>query len=117
MSKNEVKIGGNVSGSVVVSGTAGYISNSGSTDTEPTIDFTKLSDELAQLREAMLQQAKTREESIAVGEVAQAEKFALEKDYSGVYKHLKEAGHTVLKIAQDIGVEITTNIIKKAIGI
>lgn len=52
-----------------------------------------------------------------MGEVAQAEKFALEKDYSGVYKHLKEAGHMVLKIAQDIGVEITTNIIKKAIGI
>lgn len=61
MSKNEVKIDGKVSGSVVVSGTTRDIINSGSADTEPTIDFTKLSDELAQLREAMLQQAKTRE--------------------------------------------------------
>lgn len=82
------------------------------------IDFDILLPALSQLILALdAKQNKSTEERIAIGEVAQAEKAAQEKDESKVVKHLKSAGTWVLDTAKDIGVDIVTDLIKKQAGI
>lgn len=77
------------------------------------IDFEKLKNQLLQLRESLTQNATTTEQYIAIGEVANAEKAAEEKNGNKVVRHLKAAGGWVLETAKDIGVDIVTDLIKK----
>jgi hypothetical protein len=80
-----------------------------------SLDLMQLVDELSKLRDAMLQEAKTDDESIAVGAVAQAKKAAESKNVSGVAHYLKIAGTWALDIATKIGVPIAVEALKKAL--
>ena len=79
------------------------------------IDFELLSEELKRLREVLAAKATEAEHYIAIGEVANAEKAAEEKDGNKVVGYLKSAGSWVLDSAKEIGVDIVTDLIKKQI--
>lgn len=84
---------------------------------DSSINLLQLADELSRLQKAMMKEATEAEHSIAIGEVAKAEKAAKTKDVSKVTEHLKSAGKWSLDIASKIGVPIAVEVLKKSLGI
>lgn len=108
--QRSVVIGGNVQGSV----TNIHQSNE---QTEMVFDLLQLANELAKLREVMSQNAKTDDESIAVGAIAQAKKAAESENTTEVMHYLKLAGNWALDIATKIGVPIAIEALKQAMQV
>jgi hypothetical protein len=85
-----------------------------------TEDMTKLAEELARLREALLQRASNAEDYAAIGAVASAEIGAKETAPSRVAQALSvlgAGGKWVLETAQDIGVPLAVTAIKAHLGL
>lgn len=80
-------------------------------------DAGKLAEELAVLRGALIQQAQSAEETVAAGEVAQAEVCAAKGDYEGVMGHLAKAGKWAFGVATAIGAGVAAAAMKGAIGL
>lgn len=79
------------------------------------IDLPKLAEELRRLRDAMKGEATaTREQDKAIGAVADAEEAAAKGDGQSALRYLKSAGTWTLGIAQQIGVALATEALKKA---
>jgi hypothetical protein len=79
------------------------------------LDLPKLAEELGRLRNAMKGETKgTRDEDKAIGAVADGEAAATKGDGPAVLKYLKGAGTWGLKIAEEIGVSLATETLKKA---
>jgi len=81
------------------------------------IPLAKLAEELALLRDELKKRAVDSDHDIAIGEVAQAQQAASNKEGTGALEHLKRAGHWVLDVAKDIGVGVATTAIKAALGL
>jgi len=84
---------------------------------DSSINLLRLADELSRLQKAMMKEAIEAEHSIAIGEVAKAEKAAKAKDVSKVAEHLNSAGKWALDIASKIGVPVAVEVLKKSLGI
>jgi hypothetical protein len=77
-------------------------------------DLPKLAEELGRLRNAMRGETTgTRDEDKAIGAVADAEEAATNNDGPAVLRYLKGAGTWGLKIAEQIGVSLATETLKK----
>ena len=80
------------------------------------IEFARLAEELARLRMAMEgERTGSREQDEAIEAVAKAEKAAANRDDSAVLRHLKAAGRWALVIAEQIGVPVAMEVMKKAL--
>lgn len=115
---NEVKIGGNVTGSTVFAGDVrGGIKNTyRSQNLEEQIDYVLLAEQLTKLREALKKEPETEAKDIAIGKITEAKLAADNEDIPSVLRHLKGAGQIALDVAQKIGVSIAIEFLKKAIG-
>lgn len=80
------------------------------------VDFNRLADELALLREAMRSQADSLEKDMAVGSVAAAEMAARSGNEKGMFDHLKSAGSWAFDVATKIGVGIAIAVLKDRLG-
>jgi hypothetical protein len=80
------------------------------------INLDALASDLARLRAALREEARTAEEDAAIGEVALAETAAKQKDGPKALAHLKKAGQWALGVAEKIGVAVATGAIKTALG-
>ena len=83
---------------------------------EPSVDLSRLAEELVKLREAMSQEAKNTEQHIALGEIAKAEQAAIAKDSSKVVEYLKGTGKWALDTATKIGASIAAEAIMQSTG-
>jgi hypothetical protein len=81
------------------------------------VDLAALGGELASLRQALKDKAKSAEENSAVGAVAAAETAAKKGDGPSVLERLKNAGEWALKVALEIGLPYAVKAIKAAIGL
>jgi hypothetical protein len=84
---------------------------------EGKIDVQQLATELTTLRAALMKDASTPDQFVALGAVAAAEKSASTGDGAGALKHLKEAGVWVWDVATKIGIGVATAAAKSALGI
>jgi hypothetical protein len=84
---------------------------------ETSIDLTKISAELEQIRIAMRKLAVDVEQDLAIAQVAHAEKSARSDDGPSVMKHLRAAGTWTLDVARSIGAETVVAAIKAALGL
>jgi hypothetical protein len=88
------------------------------TQVHPTLapaELAQLATELEQLRVALLSRAKTAEETLAAGKVAEAQIAAKDADSNKVVAALKSAGKFALDVAKDIGVSVAAEVIKRAL--
>jgi ferredoxin len=81
------------------------------------LDYSKLSEELFQLRKALTAKAVSSDHYNALGKVADAEEAAKAKDGSKVLEFLKEAGKWVMDGVKDISTDVLSDLIKKQIGL
>ncbi|MDW8300291.1 MAG: hypothetical protein RML95_13240 [Anaerolineae bacterium] len=115
---SSIKITGNVNKSAIVQGNVeGDLIIQASAGDVGAVDLDQLADDLSRLRAAMRQAAQSDEHDVALGEVAQAERAARAKNLSAVLAHLRAAGAWALDVATKIGVPVTVEVIKKALGI
>ena len=109
----------NVRGQAGAIGTNAYAHsmnfNQNNAQFEGSLDLVQLAEELSKLRQVMMNKATVAEHSIAIGEVAKAEKAAKEKNASKVMEHLNAAGHWALDIASKIGVPVAVEVLKRSI--
>lgn len=77
-------------------------------------ELAQLVTELEQLRIALLTRAKTAEETLAAGKVAEAQIAAKASDSNKVLAALKSAGKFALDVAREIGVSVATEVIKRS---
>ena len=80
------------------------------------IDLGQLTNELAQLKIAMLDQASEPEHYQAVAEVAKAEKAAAEGDKSKTVEGLKKAGKWVLEVGEKLALKTVETVVKTAMS-
>lgn len=80
------------------------------------VDFSVLQSELSVLREAMRKEASEVEHDLSIAEVASAEQAAKKQDGPSVLKHLGQAGKWALDIAGKVGVNLTTELLKRSLG-
>jgi hypothetical protein len=81
------------------------------------IDIAQLARELTELRNSLSKEASKPEQYMALGEVAAAEKAAIEGNGAKALEHLKQAGSWVWDVATKIGVGVATAAAKTALGI
>jgi GTPase SAR1 family protein len=79
-------------------------------------DYALLTQELAALKQKLIDQAATPEQYKAIANVAEAEIAAQKKDGNQVLKALTASGKWVLDIAKDLGTSVLSEIIKKHMG-
>jgi hypothetical protein len=100
-------------------------SNSSATDTTfnqlnnslpGNTNYEQLAIELSELKQLLLSKASNADQYKAIGEVAQAEEAAKEKNGNKVVKSLQSAGKWVLDSAKDIGTDVLAEVIKQQIG-
>jgi hypothetical protein len=72
--------------------------------------------ELATLRQAMRKEAEEPFHDRAVAEVGEAQEAAQNHDGPRALQHLKNAGPWALDVATKIGVNLATEVLKKAFG-
>jgi uncharacterized protein YjbI with pentapeptide repeats len=83
---------------------------------QATLDLPRLAEELADLHTAMKRKTEgTREQDKAIVAVADAEEAASKGDGPTALRHLKAAGQWTLGVAQQIGVPVAIEAIKRAI--
>lgn len=82
-----------------------------------TVDLNSLIKELSALREQMKQDASETEHYVSMGAVAEAEVAAKTGDGPRVLQSLKKAGKWGLKKAEDIGINLAAELIKRSIGL
>ncbi|AQG79219.1 hypothetical protein [Spirosoma montaniterrae] len=76
------------------------------------LNYEQLAEELSLLRQALLPNATSPEHYQAIGEVANAELAAKEKNGSKLIKHLTAAGKWVFDFATKVGTSVVTDLIK-----
>jgi hypothetical protein len=81
------------------------------------VDLDALAAQLATLRSAMRQEPDDPDRDIVIGDVAQAEKAARQRDPARVAEHLRAAGKWAADIAEKIGVGVAVVAIKAAVGL
>lgn len=86
-------------------------------EVEDSIDVTTLAKELPLLLEELKKQATEGTHYKAIGEVADAQKAAEQKDGSKTLEYLAKAGQWVLDIAKNIGVPVATKALAIALGL
>jgi hypothetical protein len=86
-------------------------------DLPENYDYERLSEQLLLLRNKLALDANSLEHYKALGEIANAEEASQKKDGKGVIKHVMTAGKWVFDKAQEIGVDIVTELIKKQMGL
>ena len=86
-------------------------------DLPENYDYERLNEQLLLLRNELAIEANSTEHYKALGEVANAEEASQKKDGKGVIKHLMKAGKWVFDKAQEIGIDIVTELIKKQMGL
>jgi len=82
----------------------------------PNSDFDKLAIELVELRKALKQESintDDKELDNAIVLVGKAEEAATEHDENKMLQNLKKGGKWALKVSQEIGVKLTTELLKK----
>jgi len=77
------------------------------------LDYDKLAEELATLKDNLKSKASSADEFKAVGEIVDAENAAKNKKGKKVIKHLMNGGKWVFDTAKDIGIEVVAEIINK----
>ena len=82
---------------------------------QSTVDFDRLVGELRELREAMSRGSVEPEHQVAIGAIGAAEQSAKRKDGQKVMEYMKTAGNWALTIAEKIGVNLATAILKSAL--
>lgn len=80
-------------------------------------DLGDLANELAELKSRLKEKAQEAEQYESLSSVALAEKSAREGKLEDVLNQLKGAGKWALNMAQEVGVSLATEALKKALGI
>lgn len=120
--KNEnngvMQSGGDIGYVSIASGTKSKIKNMiiNSGDNKDEVNLNELAQELEILRLKLKEEAKTSENDIVIGHIAEAESYARKEDRTKAYKSLKKAGGWALDVAKDIGVPIATKVLEKLLG-
>ena len=83
-------------------------------ETNESINFSVLSDELSTLRQILGERAASPEEILAVAEVTQAQLAATKGDGPSVLRHLKSAGGWALDLAKAVGMRVVVDMFAKA---
>jgi hypothetical protein len=85
------------------------------TELQPSIDLSKLAEELSRLRQEMRKDAIEPEHDIAISEIAKAEQAAKAGNGSKAVAHLKTAGKWALDVATKVGTSLAMEAIKKSV--
>ncbi len=80
------------------------------------IDWERLAEELARLREHLRATATDAEDFEAIGGVISAEKAIQDKDQTKLIAGLRKGGKVALDVAKDIGTNIAASVIAKSMG-
>ena len=84
---------------------------------EGSIELSKLADELATLRKALMEQASSAEEVASAGAIAEAEVAARDGDGPGALERLARGGKWALSVAEKIGVAVASRALQAALGL
>lgn len=82
-----------------------------------TTDLNKLAEELKILLPKLKDEAKTTENYISIGNIAEAERSAINGDETKTYEHLQKAGKWALDIACKTSVPVATKLLEKLVGL
>lgn len=115
MPDKNIHIGNMTNSSFVGGDVKGNVENKVTIQGASLSDLGALAQQLTTLRQTMMEEAKTADQVIAVGKIAEAEQAAQAKDAPKMMDSLKAAGQWALDVASRIGINLAVEVLKQAL--